>query len=149
MSSVYDFLTQALHIQNLKEYNSEYVTDCPACGKSKKFWINKDTGLAYCQSGGCNYKANPYLLARKVLGIRQLAAMKLLVQYGLADPGRLSAKPTVDSNLPKFESLRELTEPELQQFCRVKGISKESLLGFNPRYYERSQQGCVALPGWG
>ena len=147
MNNIYNFLSQALGFQDIKPEGSQYVVTCPECGKTKHFYIDKATGLGYCHV--CNFKANPYLLARKILGIGQVAAMQLIARHGLAadhSPAR-AARPPSDK-LPKFEDLRELTGTELREFCTVKQISEAALLKFEPRYFKRNNQDCVVLAGW-
>lgn len=137
-----EFITTALRINNLKLEGSQYLTDCPECGKKKHFYIDSNTGLSYCQV--CNYKANPYVLVRKILSIGQAAAMQLIAQYGLAS--FKTFQPA--TKLPKFEDLRELTDDELARFCKVKKVLSKALLKLNPKYYKRNKQDCVVLPGY-
>ncbi len=56
-----------LHLKG-REINSggQVVSDCPFCGKERKFYINADNGKWICMGGSCQESGNPLTFLRKI-----------------------------------------------------------------------------------
>ena len=146
-------LLNDLDIQH-KKSSSQYVIDCPKCGKTYHCHVAPDTGLWHCKV--CSASGNPYQL----IGIYRPTStpkerMELLERFDLKDPKEIEKdtpkKPSFD---PGTLGLREITvEDHAEIFCETMGISPGALPFFDPKIKDSGPNGKViylpAIPGNG
>lgn len=110
-----------------KKEGSQWVIDCPQCGKLMHCHVAPDTGLWHCKV--CGGKGNPYQLAEKLTSLDSKGIMELLSKHGLADGDQQqeAAKKPQKLNL-RPDEIMPLEGDELQAFCDVKGVSVQAYL---------------------
>ena len=127
-----------------KAEGSQWVTDCPACGKVAHCNIDNATGLWKCFV--CEKGGNPYQLVK--LHRPDMAPpeiMKILDDLGLADGlTQKVERPPKDISWLR-DKLRKPSADELMRLCRCKGVARQALLSFSP--YVHKTDPVMYLPG--
>ena len=122
----------------LKLARTEWINllfGCPACGKKDHLSIRNDNGLWKCFSGCGGGGGNPYMLLRKIMGMDAQAAFKLLEDHGLMDQIRERKNLPPAKGAPKIKpsEREEITQKDLEAFCKVKGLDPKAFMLLKPQ----------------
>jgi P4 family phage/plasmid primase-like protien len=124
-----DFL---LHLGlEFKREGSQFVIDCPECGKEKHCHVSPDKGLWHCKV--CGAKGNPWRLVEITQSnIDASGIYNLLKEHGLHggdqnEKQKKDRKPELSQN-----DIRPITDAELDIICRIKQIDRNVLEKLRP-----------------
>lgn len=129
-----------------KTEGSQFLVDCPACGKLKHCYVDNVTGLYHCKV--CTGKGNPYQMVKL---FRPEATpkeiMTLLETYRLADGKATEKQPTKAKDLSWLrDKLRRASGEDVERLCKAKGVCANALRSFSP--YVDKKDPIMYLPGF-
>lgn len=137
----------------IKIAGSQIQVDCPECDDSKKhLYIRPDTGVGFCQK--CGWAPNPYKLIEKMTSKIPAEIMKMLEEFRLVENSSQLPAASGERPAPSEEKkialsrddIRQLTEQEMQEFCRIKRIEPEAFEKFRP--FAHAIKPWVLLPAF-
>ena len=128
--SVKDLLT-SLNLTH-KQEGSQWVIDCPSCGKAAHCYVDNAAGLWFCQV--CKDKGNAYQLVKHHRPDATPAdVMKVLDEHGLADKQGTGATKKSRKDLSWLrDKLRRPAPDELRRVCSTRKLCPKALLTFRP-----------------
>jgi hypothetical protein len=110
----------------------ELIYRCPWC-EGKSFSANANTGAWQCFAG-CG-KGYPYQFAVKLMpSLPKSDIFKTLEEFGIisSNPDTAVKPGPRPPTKPKLKKCQNLTRPELDQFCEVKGIDLKTFWTLKP-----------------
>ena len=137
-----------------KPSGTQFVIDCPACGKMDHGYVNIEdhcgpdgkfhpAGVWHCKV--CTAHGNAYQLILAVLNCPASEAMEIRNKYFPATTNQPAAQPAQPRTANRPAGLRNLTDEELGQFCKIKNITLDSTKLFSP-YYSSEYGECIVFP---
>lgn len=128
--SVKDLLDN-LNLKPKKE-GSQWIIDCPECGKKKHCYVDSVTGLYHCKV--CHGKGNLYaMIKHHKPEATPKEIMTLLEQYGLADGKATEKRPAKPKDLSWMRNkLQKASDEDIARLCKAKGVDADALRSFNP-----------------
>jgi hypothetical protein len=124
-------LLQSLSIVTKKE-GSQFLIDCPACGKPKHCHIDSTNGLWHCKV--CQAKGNPFQLIKHHCPDKSPAdIMAILKEHNLDTPSDTPRPASKSKDLSYLrDKLQKASPADIERLCNAKGLGCEALKSFGP-----------------
>ncbi|MCP4611729.1 MAG: toprim domain-containing protein [Planctomycetes bacterium] len=127
-----DFLSH-LSIKVVRpEGDGQLLCVCPFCEK-EKFYINRQTGLYFCQAGSCQKKGNPWTLVKELMQLEPKEIKGLLESFQLQSGTGTGRTKEATQEAPKSPihlkpgEVARMEEPDIDAFCETYGLDKLAL----------------------